>query len=530
MNTAELRRQIAERWPGLVRASLHENPDGSGTMCAIEATAELLPEICGRLFLELDFSFAALIVEEGEAEWRLRYIFYGEREAGWVHVLLTAPLDQRDFPSIVKFVHAADWHEREAEDLFGLHFVGHPRLGDFVLHDDAWQEGVEPMRHNFSAQTPVSDRRPNTEWRPHRILQAPGAFVMPIGPVFSGVTESVHFLLETVGEDVTRALPRLFYKYRGVEKIAEGRSAQDVLLLAERFAATTAFAHALAYCHAIEAICRAEVPLRAQILRVFLAELERFRHHVGAVEGICESTGLVVAASEIAMLEEQALRVSGALTGHRYLFGLAIPGGLATDLDDAACRDALRQCQAIMERFDQLERGLQTSSSLLDRLEEAGLIAQRDARVFGLVGPIARASGISRDLRAAQPYGAYGRFTFAVPTESEGDGYARMRILFAEARQSVRLMDQAAAALSAEPVSVPVQMRAGAALGWVEAPRGAAFHWVHVSADGTVMRYHIVPPSFINWLGFRLSVEKFTFQDFPIILSTLDLSVAENDR
>lgn len=530
MNTAELRRQIAERWPGQVRAHLHENPDGRGTMCVIEPSTELLAEVCGRLFLDLGFSFAGLIVEEGETEWQLRYVFYGEHEAGWVHVVKTAPLAQKSFPSIVKFVHAADWHEREAEDLFGIHFEGHPRLGDFVLHDDAWQEGVEPMRHSFSVQTPVTDRLPNTEWRPHRILEAPGAFAMPIGPVFSGVTESVHFLLETVGEDVTRALPRLFYKYRGIEKIAEGRSVDDVLMLAERFAATTAFAHALAYCDAVEAICIAEAPPRAQLLRVFIAELERLRHHVGAVEGICESTGLVVAASQVAMLEEQLLRVSGALTGHRYLLGLTIPGGLSIDLDEAACGDALRQCQNIIRRFDELERVLQVSSSFLDRLEEAGLIAQLDARVFGLVGPIARASGISRDLRQARPYGSYARFPFAVPTEVEGDGYARLRILFREARQSVRLMEQSLAALSTGPVCIPVKRRAGTALGWVEAPRGAAFHWVHLKADGTVARYHIVSPSFANWLGFRLSVEKFTFQDFPIILSTLDLSVAENDR
>jgi Ni,Fe-hydrogenase III large subunit/Ni,Fe-hydrogenase III component G len=522
----ELLGALATRWTHPVRVT----PQVDGAAYVIEPPPDLLPDLCGRLFLEEGLSFAGLIVEEGATEWQLRYAFYGVHPAGWVHVLVRAPLAQETFPSIVRFVHAADWHEREAEDLFGLHFHGHPRLGDFVLHDDVWQEGVEPMRHRFSAHTPVIDRRPNAAWRPHRILEAPGAFVMPIGPVFSGLAESAHFLLETVGEDVTRALPRLFYKYRGIEKIAEGRSIEDVLLLAERFAATTAFVHALGFCHAVETIARIQVPDRAQVLRVFLAELERLRHHAGAIAAICESTGLVVAASEVAILEEDLLRVSGILTGHRYLFGLATPGGLRTDLDDAACREALRKCQEILRALNELERMLQFSSSFLDRLEEVGFIAEGDARVFGLVGPIARASGISRDLRAVQPYGAYDRFTFDVPTEREGDGYARLRILFAEARQSVRLMEQAVAALAVGPVMTPAQASAGAAIGWVEAPRGAAFHWVHLDANGTVARYRIVSPSFINWLGFRLSVERFAFQDFPIILSTLDLSAAENDR
>ena len=526
MNQAELQKQVMRQWPDRVRVI----PGDDGVSCTIETTPDALAELCGRLFLEWDFSFAGLTVEERAAQWQLRYVFYGDRVAGWVHVLVNVPISTRSVPSIVKFVHAADWHEREAEDLFGLHFEGHPRLGDFVLHDDAWQEGVEPMRPGFSAQTPISVRRPNTEWRPHRVVEASGAFVMPIGPVFSGLAESAHFLLETVGEDVIRALPRLFYKYRGIEKIAEGRLVDGVLLLAERFAATTAFAHALAFCHAVETISRAEVPPRAQVLRVFVAELERFRQHVGAIEGICESTALIVAASQTGALEEDLLRVSGALTGHRYLFGLAVPGGLATDLTDDACREALRRSQEILERLIELEHMLKFSSSFLDRLEQVGFIVETDARVFGLVGPIARASGIARDMRLAQPYGAYPRFAFDVPTEIEGDGYARLRIFFAEARQSVRLMEQAAAALEAGPVTVPVEARAGAALGWTEAPRGAAFHWLRLNADGTVARYRIVPPSFINWLGFRLSVENFAFQDFPIVLSTLDLSVAENDR
>jgi formate hydrogenlyase subunit 5 len=526
MNPSELQRQIEQRWPGQAQCRF----ELESSVCEVACACAPLAELCGWLFLEGGFSFAGLIVEEGATQWRLRYGFYGERADGWVQVLVTAPLKERTFPSIVKFVHAAHWHEREAEDLFGLIFEGHPHLGDFILHDDAWQEGIEPMRHHFSAQTPVTERRPKSDWRPRRIVEAPGAFTMPIGPVFSGVAESVHFLLETVGEDVIRAIPRLFYKYRGVEKIAEGQSVENVLLLAERFAATTAFAHGLAYCQAVENISGTAVPSRAQVLRVFLAELERFRHHVGALEGICESTALVVAASQMAMLEEELLRVSGGLTGHRYLFGLAIPGGLAKDLSDTVCGETLQYCHDVLRRLNELEQMLQSSSSFLDRLEGVGFIAERNARTYGLVGPIARASGVSRDLRKAQPYGSYETFAFEVPVEREGDGYARLRILFGEARQSVRLMEQAVEALSAGPVHAPVQLKTGAALGWVEAPRGAAFHWVRIGEGGVVARYRIISPSFFNWHGFHLSVENFAFQDLSIILATMDLSVAENDR
>lgn len=526
MNRTELKEQIEHRWPADARCDF----DAPGSTCEIKCSRATLAELCGRLFLEWNFSFAGLVVEEGAGEWQLRYCFYGEREAGWVHVLAAAPLAEKSFPSIVKFVHAADWHEREAEDLFGIVFEGHPRLGDFILHDDAWQENIEPMRRHFDPKAAMLHRKPDEDWHPHRVVQEPGAFVMPVGPKYSGVTESVHFLLETVGEDVIRSTPRLFYKWRAIEKLAEGKAPNDVLLLAERFAATTAFAHGLAFCQAVETICGTIVPLRAKILRVFLAELERLRQHAGAIQEICESTALVVANSQAGILEEDLLRISCELTGHRYLFGLLAPGGLYCDLSDDACRVALQKSQKVLAELNGLERQLRVSSSFLDRLEEVGTVSQRSAMVYGLLGPIARASDLVRDLRRAQPYMGYEGFQFDVPGEKEGDGYARLRILFAEARQSARIMEQTVASLKSGSFQGSLQLCAGASLGWVEAPRGGAFHWVRLNEAGHVSRYRIVAPSFANWHGFHLAVEKFAFQDFPIMLSTFDLSVAENDR
>lgn len=526
MNRAEMKEQIERRWPGQAQCGF----DPSNSTTEVTCTRAVLADLCRRVFQEWGFAFAGLIVEEGASEWQLRYAFYAESEAGWVHVLVSAPLAENAFPCIVEWIHAADWHEREAEDMFGVHFEGHPRLGDFVLHDDVWQENVEPMRRQFDAQAAMRHRRPDTDWRPLRIVEEAGAFIMPVGPKFSGVTESVHFLLETVGEDVIRSSTRLFYKWRAIEKLAEGKTVDEVLLLAERFAATTAFAHGLAFCEAIESISGANVPARARALRVFLAELERLRQHAGAIQEICESTALLVANSQAGILEEDLLRVSGELTGHRYLFGLLAPGGLLCDLPTDACRKALGQSQKILKSLTELERQLSISSSFLDRLEEVGVIWLRTANAYSLVGPVARASGLVRDLRRAQPYSGYETFDFDVPSEQEGDGYARLRILFAEARQSVRIMEQAIAALKDGDIREPVKLRPGAALGWVEAPRGATFHWVRLDESGRISRYRVVTPSFTNWHSFHLAAEKFAFQDFPIILSTFDLSVAENDR
>ncbi len=500
----------------------------------IECRAGALKALCEWITRAMGYAFAGLVVEQHE-HWSLRYLFHStESPSSWIHVLVRAPLEHTRFPSVSELIHAADWHEREVEDLFGLAFEGHPRLGDFVLHDDAWQEGLAPMRREFDAAEAASLRAPKPDWRPRRIVHAPGAFGMPIGPVYSGICESAHFLLETVGEDVIRALPRFFYKYRAVEKIAEGRRAEDALLLAERINGLTAFAHGLAFARALETIGDLEIPPRAATLRIFLAELERLRHHTGAIAEICESTALVVASSQAAALEEDLLRVSGALTGHRYLFGLAAFGGLTRDFADAELAAMTVRARRVLTRLDALERRLVRTSSFLDRLEEVGIVTPAEARAFGLVGPIARASGVARDLRKIQPYTGYDEYAFDVPCETEGDGYARLRILFAEARQSVRLMTQALERLTDGPVraadSVQHPRAAGAALGWTEAPLGAALHWVRIDERGVIVRHRIIPPSFVNWHAFHLAAEAFAFQDFPIILASFGLSVSENDR
>ena len=525
---AELQRSAEyakARWAGRVHSGLDE---GGRVVLRLECAAAELPEVCDWLFSERHYSFGGLIAEQ-RSLWELQYVFYGGPGEGWVHVLNHPAAEQT--PSISRLVHAADWHEREVEDLFGLRFEGHPRLGDFILHNDAWAEGVTPMRKSFDGVSREAAQHPDLNWKPRRIVEEEGAFAMPVGPIYSAATAPVHFQLETVGEDVIRALPRLFYTYRGVEKIAEGRRAQDVVLLAERISGTSAFAHSLGFCQAVEYLCGIRVPERAVALRVFLAELERLRHHAAAIHGICESTGLAVAAAQAAIVEEDLLRISGTLAGHRYLFGMNAIGGLTIDLSESECSRATAAAARLATELAKLHRMLSVSSSFLDRLEDVGDISMVDAREFGLVGPIARASGLSRDLRAAQPYCGYDRFKFEVPEESEGDGYARLRIFFREAEQSASIMSAIAQSLPGGRFRVPeMVLKTGAALGWVEAPGGAALHWVRLGSGGVVERYRIVTPSFANWHGFRLAAENFAFQDFPIILATFALSVHENDR
>ncbi len=525
---ADLTGMIVERFGGQVGQL---RAGGNFILMLSVAQPGALPELSRFLFWEHGCLFGGVTAEEHSRYWQIHYTFLLPG-SGWIDVELSTPLETKTLPSIVAQVHAADWHEREVEDLFGIHFENHPRLGDFILHDQTWREGIDPMRKNFSASHPQLERKVDLEWQPLLVVGDPGSFAMPVGPVYEGgIGESLHFLLETVGEDVIRAAPRLFYNYRAVEKIAEGRTIADALLLAERFAATSAFAHSFAFCLAAERIAAVDAPPRAVALRVLLAELERLRHHAGAIAAICESTALAVSAAQASIIEEHLLRASCAFADHRYLFGLNAPGGLNRDFTSEQCEILLLAVDQADKDLRVLEKRLRFSSSFLDRLEDVGVVSRENARDLNLVGPIGRASAQNCDLRKACPYSGYGRHGFDVPCETEGDGYARLRVLFAEAVQSTRLIHQAIDKLEEGPVRVACEVsRPGVALGWVEAPRGAALHWLRVDEKGIVERYRAITPSFTNWLGFHVAAEDFAFQDFPIILATFGLSATECDR
>jgi len=515
-------------WKGRVAATF----DHDTQSCRIQCSGVDLVDMCQWLGEELGFVFATLIVDERSGGLSLSYIFYKDADTPWVYVDVALDANAIAAPSMSGLVHGPsfDWHEREAEDLFGLTFEGHPRLGEFVLHED-WPEGVNPMRGSFDATQKVSLRAPDPSWEPPTIVTAPGAFAMPIGPVFSDFAESAQFRLETVGEDVIRTIPRFFYKYRGVEKIAEGQKVDRALLLAERFSGISAFAHGLAFCQAIETICGIETPPRALALRTVFAELERLRHHTAVIAGICNSTALAVATSQAGLIEEDLLRLSCEVAQHRYLFGLVEPGGLCRDISDEGCDHLAEAVAQVATGLRALHQMLRYSSSFLDRLEEVGIVSAENALSYGLVGAIARASGVARDIRKLFPYAAYGSTKFVTPVEQEGDGYARLRVFFHEAEQSAAVMRHFLLSMPGGPVSAGrTSWRAGAALGTVEAPQGAAFHWLRLNEDGAVMRYRIRPPSFANWHGFHLAAENFAFQDFPIILASFGLSNAECDR
>ncbi len=519
-----MREELGNRVSGILESE-------SGLLLSAVCRVDALPDVVAWVVEQRKYRFATLVVQALPSGDQLDYWFFKPDNGPWIKLSIRLAGDAREVPSVSGLLHAIDWHERQAEDLFGMVFTGHPKLGDFVLHEE-WPEGVNPMRPEFDALKPMVEKEVDPQWRPEKILHTPGAFVMPIGPVYSDYAESAQFFLETVGEDVVRMVPRFFFKYRGVEKLAEGRSIKDVLLMVERFSGTSAVAHATAFCRAVESIGRISIPPRAEALRLIASELERIRHHFGLLSDICHSTGMIVPSADIDIMEEEALRLSAQWAGHRYLYGLITPGGITRDFSQSELTFLIAGITGLGHDAQQLYERLQFTSSFLDRFEGVGIVPKANAQRLGLVGPVARASGFNTDLRIHAPYGFYRCCPpEAEALESEGDGYARIRVLFAEVFSSVQLINKAAANLPVGAVSIPMDaVSAGEALGCAEAPKGGAFHYVRIDGPGRVARLQMTTPSFTNWHGFHLAAENFAFQDFPIMMASFGLSIAESDR
>ncbi|MGH2443355.1 MAG: NADH-quinone oxidoreductase subunit C, partial [Chloroflexota bacterium] len=442
----------------------------AGDRLRVEMVPLAVADMTATLVRDHDCEFASLVVEETDAKdgFKLRYFFYVPDDAILIEIETQAAAGV-SLPAISDRVHAADWHEREAEDLFGIHFAGHPFLGDFVLHDTVWPEAVAPMRHRFDARKRVAEPGLGAEWQPRRVLQEEGALMLPVGPIWGDYHEAGLWLLETPGEQIRLAHSRLFYKYRAVEKIAEGQTPVQALLLAERFSGNSAFAHAFAYCQALEKIAGCVVPLRAQALRRVFAELERLRYHAASIAELAGSTALSVGKAMGQEVEERWLRLAGEVCGHRYLFGMCVPGGLAWEPGETLLARLRAGVKDISKASAELERMLIYSSGFLDRIEEMGTLTPELAELYGVVGPVARGSGRSLDLRRSLPYGGYDAWPMQVPHEIEGDGYARLRVFFAEIRASTALIEVQLADLPAGPIASDCPPQAGAALAWAEA-------------------------------------------------------------
>jgi formate hydrogenlyase subunit 5 len=426
-------------------------------------------------------------------------------------------------PSLAAVVPLLGWYEREMQDLGGLRFTGHPEPYPLVIH-----EGFSLPRPALGREGPEGHL--SGAYAPPTMPEVRGDQVQDLywGPIRADVVETGEFHFSYIGEAILHYHPRLFFKHRGMEARFAGQRAEAAVFLAERVSGVGSVGHALAYCQAVESAWGIEVPARAQLLRVILAELERLYNHFHYFGLLAKTTTLKVGSATGFLLEERVKQLAGQLTGSRFLRSLLTVGGLRRDLQAEHLASALEN---IIDEGEAYLTRLHQTASHLDRLMGTGILSKEGAFDQGATGPVARASGLDRDLRRDHPYAAYDKLRFDVPVREKGDAMARSEVRAESLRAAIGLLAQASGRLKAGPVraeyTAPQGQQEG--LGWAETPRGSLYYTVRIR-DGRLERVKIKSPSFSNWRVFPLTVHGSNMMDYAINEASFGLTTAGCDR
>ncbi|GIW04443.1 MAG: formate hydrogenlyase [Thermomicrobiales bacterium] len=492
-----------------------------------------LRHACRYAAQELGGRLATMVGEDDRAQsgsFRLSYIF-ALPDRRWLTLETLLDAANPVFPSVTPDIPAANWYEREVQDLLGLVPLDHPDPRRLVLHDD-WPDGVYPLRADFDPRIPV----PRAAREPYRFhnLHGDGIVEIPVGPIHAGVIEPGHFRFAAVGELILHLETRLFYTHRGIEKLAEGKSPEHVLQLAERICGVCACSHAVAYCQAIEQIAEAEIPPRAVALRTLFLELERVYNHVGDLGNICAGIGFAIGAAYGARLKDDLQRLNERLTGHRFLRGVCRPGGVRRDLSAASYHDVRDTLARIAREFQEFISILMGSDTAVERLTRTGHLPMDTARALGVVGVAARASGLDLDCRRDHPYGFYHQLPepVPVPVRTDGDVLARVLVRMDEVIASLALIRATLDVLPEGPVYRAIGPLPSDAVGYAvtESPRGEHLHWVRTGPGNTIRRYRVRSASYCNWPAVAAAVPGNMVPDFPLINKSFELCYACLDR
>ncbi len=447
--------------------------------------------------------------------WRFAGLDGAREHDGGAHVRVALSREQRllllacrqrrpCFPSLVAKASAAEWDEREAQDLHGIAFAGHEPSRPLVDHPDELAAWI----------TPVAGRDV------HQVA---------VGPIHAGIIESGHFRFHVVGERILHLDLRLFHKHRGLERAAAGTPPAAALAHVQRACGACSVANGVAFAHAYEAAHGLWPLPHLRRARTLLLELERLYNHLGDVAAICAGVGLAAGTMAFAALKERAHRLNERLTGHRFLFGTVALAASDLEIGRRATRETIAEVEAIRTDFEGAWRQLRFSHSAQERFRGCGVLTRADAQRLGAVGPAARASGIADDVRSHSPRLCYPDFAPAAPEEPTGDVAARLELRGVElSATSAMLAELLARPLRPAGVE-PLGCHGGIGAARVESPRGATLCVLDLDGD-RVGRLRLRTGSYANWPLLAHAVAGELLPDFPLVNKSFELCYACTDR
>ncbi len=331
--------------------------------------------------------------------------------------------------------------------------------------------------------------------------------IIPIGPYHPLQAEPELFKLYCDGEIVKDVKWETGYNHRGIEKLSESKTFDQVFFLVERICGICSTSHPFAFANCMEEIVNVEIPDRAKYIRSIIGELERIHSHLLWAGLAGHFLGYNTVFMWVWKYREPVLDLFEIITGNRNSYAMFKIGGVRRDIPNNLIPTIQKNLDALKPKLDLLIGVVMDDPVIHARTKGVGVLTKQDIINFAAVGPTARASGVAIDVRQDDPYAAYPLVNWKVITAEEGDVFAKIAVRLLEMHESVSIIEQCLEGLKKEKegdIEVKVKnVPEGMGTGRAEAPRGEVFHFVTTDGGYSPVRHKVRAPSYTNISTFK---------------------------
>jgi NADH-quinone oxidoreductase subunit D len=387
-------------------------------------------------------------------------------------------------------------------------------------------------------------------------------WTLNFGPQHPATHTTLRIVLKLEGERVIDAMPDIGYLHSGFEKIGESLDYNQYVTVTDRMNYISPMANNVAWHTAVERLLGIDITPRCKYIRTIICELARISDHLLCNGAVGLDTGAFTFFLYAFNKREDIYDIFETLCGARFTNSYTRVGGLSQDITPLVIEKIRAFIKSFPKVLDDMDRLLNRNRIFHDRVKGVGVLTKAEALSRSCTGPIARASGVSRDLRKDEPYLAYADFDFKVPCSTVGDCFARYLVRMHEMRESLKIITQALENIPAGSVNVGIDERTALpnkrmvystiegcishfelamtnrgfetpheeSYSAIESPNGEL--GFYLAGDGTDVAYRARcrPPSYIHFALFPHLIRGHTLSDIVAVLGSLNIIAAELDR